>query len=230
MPTFSQTSFRYIQKDMFVCLAWNFHCFWNQTTINSHARLEHWDVALNWVRWRQARLMQRSTLWSLCDDWRHSCNPIDSSFETASIPDTQIISFMQNHDKDFGFIEMGRLWHMYSEEIVTMRFKSVELNKSILEYDAWDWKHAVLCRFEVAYGLYWGGSTTLCPIPPWPPIHKTQPRLYFLAPMTQSAEPNNPITHAPHIPPPKLPNNNIYFPIPCYHIGGCESFMFSLRW
>ena len=26
----------------------------------------------------------------------------------------------------------------YSEEIVTMRFKSLELNKSILEYDAWD--------------------------------------------------------------------------------------------
>ena len=33
--------------------------------------------------------MQRSTLWGLCDDWRHSCNPIDSSFETANIPDTE---------------------------------------------------------------------------------------------------------------------------------------------
>ena len=195
--------------------------------------VEHLEVALNWVRWRQVRLMQRSTLWSLCDDWRHSCNPIDSSFETANIPDTQIIGFMQNHDKDFGFIEMGRLWHMCSEEIVTIRFKSLELNKSILEYDAWDWKHAVLCRFEVAYGLYWGGSTTLCPIPPWPPIHKTQPRLYFLAPMTQSAEPNNPITHAPHIPPPKLPNN---IHISQYHgtssgdDSGCDGFMISLRW
>ena len=41
-------------------------------------------------------------------------------------------------DRDFGFIEMGRLWHMCSEEIVTIRFKSLELNKSILEYDAWD--------------------------------------------------------------------------------------------
>ena len=78
--------------------------------------------------------MQRSTLWSLCDDWRHSCNPIDFSFETANIPDTQIIGFMQNHDRDFGF----GLWHMGSEEIVTIRFKSLELNKSILEYDAWD--------------------------------------------------------------------------------------------
>ena len=61
--------------------------------------VEHLEVALNWVRWRQVRLMQRSTLWSLCDDWRHSCNPIDSSFETANIPDIQIIGFMQNHDK-----------------------------------------------------------------------------------------------------------------------------------
>ena len=75
--------------------------------------------------------MQRSTLWSLCDDWRHSCNPIDSSFETANIPDTQIIGFMQNHDKDSGF------W-IVAMCSVTIRFKSVELNKSILEYDAWD--------------------------------------------------------------------------------------------
>ena len=89
--------------------------------------VEHWEVALNWVRWRQARLMQRSTLWSLCDDWRHSCNPIDSSFETANIPDTQIIGFMQNHDKDFGFIEMGRLWHMCSKKLW------------LLDLRAWSW-------------------------------------------------------------------------------------------
>ena len=95
MPTFSQTSFMYIRR---FCMesSWFLklnHQKDNVSLILMHG-VEHLEVALNWVRWRQARLMQRSTLWSLCDDWRHSCNPIDSSFETGNIPDTQIIGFI----------------------------------------------------------------------------------------------------------------------------------------